>query len=351
MSKGHQGTAESWMPGEACGGLIYPCEIDWGTRSLAPGSGRCSKGSSTNFPRLALWSTIFAAADRPAALAVVFWPTYAGSGFNSWEGHSHHHPRDPTPMSLRPGVWLWEIGLPKQCCLFGSGTVRPLESWKRSRPPVSSHRVTVTSSQGTQLLSARASRADQIILRPRMNPRSLTTCYRPTRAWATARSSTPSMDSRTTWAWTMLCCPRLLSSPSSTGPKHRGRTSTPRCPFRSGLYYGDIVGRGPRIPQHTDPSISVTVHVRKGRHSVPRLQSPRTGRCKSSSPNIWGHWSRGVNRSSAATSFVVRSTWMTASWPLEEALGKDRTPSLSRCWISPSWDSSLLGTKPVSVTV
>ena len=45
---------------EACGALTCPCAFTRSTRSLARGSGRCSKGSSTIFPRLALCSTIFA---------------------------------------------------------------------------------------------------------------------------------------------------------------------------------------------------------------------------------------------------------------------------------------------------
>ena len=128
----------------------------------------CSKGSSTTFPRLAVWSTIFA--------AVVCWPTDAGSGFNSWEGQSRHRPR------TRPRVLeAWRVASP--FFLLGSATGRPLESWKMSGPLVSSHRVTVTSSQGTQLLSTRVLQTGQLVLRPRMKPRSLTNCCMPRRHW------------------------------------------------------------------------------------------------------------------------------------------------------------------------
>ena len=95
----------------------------------------------------------FAAGNRPAALAVVCWSTYAGSGFNSWEGQPRHHPRDLTPTSLRLGVSLW--GYRDAGSILP--TRRPLESWKKSRPLVSSHRVTVTS-RGTQPLHTQCHR-------------------------------------------------------------------------------------------------------------------------------------------------------------------------------------------------
>ena len=69
---------------------------------------------------LAPWSTILVAADRPAASAVVSWPS---SGFNSWEGQSHHRPWDRIPMSERPGGWLWGIGMPTPVFRLGSDTV------------------------------------------------------------------------------------------------------------------------------------------------------------------------------------------------------------------------------------
>ena len=95
----------------------------------------------------------FAAGNRPAALAVVCWSTYAGSGFNSWEGQPRQHPWDLTPTSLRLGVSLMEIGMLNPFCRLGSSTGRLLESWKRSRRSVSSH--PATNSQGTQRLSTR----------------------------------------------------------------------------------------------------------------------------------------------------------------------------------------------------
>ena len=56
------------------------------------------------------------------------------------------------------------------------------------------------------------------------------------------------------------------------------------------------------------------------------------------------------HQSSNAMSSVARSTWMTRSWPLEEAPAKDHASSLSRCWPSPSWASPSLETRPVSAT-
>ena len=124
-----------------CGGLSYPCEFTLGTRSLAPGSGRCSKGSSTTFPRLAVVGNL------PEALAMVCCSTYVGSVFNSWEGQSRHRSRDPTRCPC--GVWLWRDWDAESLLPSWLGTGRPFEFWKRSRPPVSSHRVTVTRSQGS----------------------------------------------------------------------------------------------------------------------------------------------------------------------------------------------------------
>ena len=171
-----------------CGAVICPCALTQSTRSLARVSELCSMGSSTTFARLALWLTIFAVADRPLAFSGGTGATYAGGGFNFCEGLPRHHPRDPTPTSLRLGESLWGTGMPNPLCRIRSSTVVPFESCKRSRPSVSSHRVTATSSEGTQRLSTRVL---QDMLRRRKNPRSLTSCCRPRRAWATACSSTP----------------------------------------------------------------------------------------------------------------------------------------------------------------
>ena len=91
MSKGPSRNSRNAHAWEARGALTLLCALTQGTRSQAPRSGRCLKGSSTIFPRLA--STIFAAADRPAATAAMLRPIYASSGFNSWEGQPRHRKR------------------------------------------------------------------------------------------------------------------------------------------------------------------------------------------------------------------------------------------------------------------
>ena len=64
--------------------------------------------------------------------------------------------------------------MPNPFCRRGSDTVLLMESWKRSRPPVSFHHVTATSSHGSQLLSARVSQRGRIVLRLRKSLRSIT---------------------------------------------------------------------------------------------------------------------------------------------------------------------------------
>ena len=98
---------------------------------------------------------------------------------------------------------------------------------------VFSHRVTVTGSEGTKLLSTRVSQAGQIMLRRRVKPRSLTNCYM------------PRTNSRATWAWTVLCCPSLPCSPGLNRTEVRNTTlsgtfcgprSTPRWPSANGSF-------------------------------------------------------------------------------------------------------------------
>ena len=142
------------------------------------------------------------------------------------------------------------IGTPNPFFRLGPGTVLPLEAWKRSRQQVSSHRVTATSSQGTQLLSTRASRAGQIMLQRRTSPRSLTSCYNAQEGVSFCLFDTlyELQSYFASWAWAMLCCPSLLASPRSNRMEVRsagssgtsfGRTSTPQCPSLSGLYCYD----------------------------------------------------------------------------------------------------------------
>ena len=104
----------------------------------------------------------------------------------------------------RLGESLWEIWMPNPLCRLGAGTVLQLGSWPAK------------SSQGTQRLSTRVSQDGQIMLRWRKNPRSFTSCCMPRHVCATASNSTPWMCSRASWAWCTLCCPSLLSSPSSS---------------------------------------------------------------------------------------------------------------------------------------
>ena len=91
---------------ECLGGLRRPelsVRAHSGTRPLARASGQCSMGSSTAFTRLALWSTIFAGADRPSASAVVSWSTHASGGFNFWETPACPDPRRPRGLESRCG--------------------------------------------------------------------------------------------------------------------------------------------------------------------------------------------------------------------------------------------------------
>ena len=72
-------------------------------------------------------------------------------------------------------------------------------------------------------------------------------------------------------------------------------------------------------------------------------------------PNIWSQLAAAIGRVVSSVfrcdEFLCEIYEDDPSWPLEEAFLKDRKPSLSRCWPSPSWDSSKFGTWPVSVTV
>ena len=167
--------------------------VHWGTGSLARVCGLCSKGSWTTFPRLALWSTIFAA-DRLSASAVVFWPADAGGGFR--EGQPRHCPWDPTLTSFRLGESLWAIGMPNPFYHLGSSAVshwNPGRGRDRWCVPTVPRR---PAAKEPQRLSARFSQDGRITLRRRKNPRSLTSCCRPRRAWATACSSAPWTNSR-----------------------------------------------------------------------------------------------------------------------------------------------------------
>ena len=165
-------------------------------------------------------------------------------------------------------------GLSLGSSVFAPAWRRSLEPWTGSRPLVSSRRVTVTSSQGTQLLSARVSQAGQIIFRRRKNPRS------PTRA---------------TWAWAMLSCPSLLSSPSSKldgSAKRSGRTSTPRC---SGLHCHALktrswIGSSWRWPHafHITPIRPSERQLMCGQARTRSVVFKLLGMCGKSSPSIWG---------------------------------------------------------------
>ena len=72
-------------------------------------------------------------------------------------------PVSPPSAGLDPNVFeVWGLavggsGCRVHSCRLGSSVALPSESWKRSRPLVSSHRVTWTSSQGIQRLSSRVS--------------------------------------------------------------------------------------------------------------------------------------------------------------------------------------------------
>ena len=165
-------------------------------------SGPCSVGSSTTFPRLTLGSTIFAPAHEPASLAMVSWPSCAGSVFDLWENQSRYR-RGPPPDVLE--AWRRgrhaRLGCRIHSAVLVLARVVPSVPWKGSRPPGSSHRLTPTSTHGTQLHSACVSQDGESSI-----PRSLSSCCRPTWAWTTACSSALPSNSRCTWVGAMLCC-------------------------------------------------------------------------------------------------------------------------------------------------
>ena len=186
--------------------------------------------------------------------------------------------------------------MPSPCCRLGFGTGRPSEPWRRSRPLVSSHPATVTSSQKKTSFSSRVSQTCQIMLRRRMNATSLTNCYMPMRAWATACSSTPSTNFGASGAW--ACCAVQACSPHQghTGWKgeakaHLGPSSVGR-QLHAVPYWADCAGtpgrrcgRRQAPPQgsrrrgvaHLTTYRSVRLSGGKADNLVPRPQSPWHG--------------------------------------------------------------------------
>ena len=218
------------------------------------------------------------------------WVQLLGVAVGDWE---------PNPFSR---LWL-QFGAP-------SGILEEVES----------HCAAVTSSQGTQLLSTRVSHAGH-------EPEIVNKLLHAQRAWATACSSTPSTNSRATGAWAMLCCPSWPSSPSSnrmevrsTGPSwiFFVQTSAPLWPSLSGLNC-----------QACDGAVEwLTVDVAHAVYNMPIRPSERQFLCGKvdnrflvfkvfgmggkSSPNFLCRKAAALvawfHRSSAATSFVARST-------------------------------------------
>ena len=305
----------------------------------------------------------------------------SSSGFNSWEGQSRHRSRAPTPMTLRLGVSLWAVRMPNPPCRLGFGTGRPLESWKRSRAPgvfPPCHGAETPSSLHTSLAcwSSHASvdYEPEIVNQLLHAQEGICPCL----FFDTLN------ELQSYLGVAMLCFPSLLSSPSSNQMEVRstglsgttfGATSTPQCPLLSGLcchawkmrWKTASTSSGFTAPWSdswwTWPTHSAT--FRSVRPSDSSCAKRSVFGSLSSKSSAWGgespHPKSGAGwhqplvswcrRSSAATSFVARSAWMSRSRQSEEAWMKYHALLLTRCWPSPPWDSPLLGTKAISVTM
>ena len=227
---------------------------------------------------------------------------------------------------------------------------------------VSSHRVTVTSSHGTLLPSTRASQDGQIMLRRRMNPRSFNQLLQAQEGVDHCLSLTPWTNSRDTGALTTLCCQSFLTSSISNrmevpstgssgtfGQSHAWKTRW-KTASTSSRFTTPWSGSSWTWPMHSTPYQSVRLSGSScaERWVLDSSSSKLSAWAESYHPTSGAGLQRPLvawyHQSSAAASFVARSTWMTASWLLEEALMKFHAPSLSRCWPSPSWVFPSLGT-------
>ena len=139
---------------------------------------------------------------------------------------------DPSSLQSAPESGS-QVVRNRPLCRLGSGVALSLESWKGSRPLVSSHRVTTSSSQGTHLLSTRFSQDRRTMLRLRKSPKSST-------RGPGGHGPLPVLRHPGRTQELLGCGPRcLLSSPSSNRMEVRntgssgtfyGPMSTPLCP-------------------------------------------------------------------------------------------------------------------------